>query len=126
MQSSDNSTSLGTRVLNMWDVFDDENWYWIGIGGLLGFTILFNGLFTLALAYLDRKFLFVFEHVVVSLSSKKYINMSFIMHHDIKTALGKPQAVIPKEEDEEKEQANKPITSGNGSNSKYSFPLFTF
>ncbi|KAL1203567.1 ABC transporter G family member 35 [Cardamine amara subsp. amara] len=27
--SSDNTTRLGTRVLNMWDVFDDKNWYWI-------------------------------------------------------------------------------------------------
>lgn len=63
MQSSDNTTRLGTMVLNMWDVYDDKNWYWIGIGGLLGFVVVFNGLFTLALTYLDRKFfsIFVFD-----------------------------------------------------------------
>lgn len=57
MQSSDNITKLGTSVLNFWDVYDDKNWYWIGVGGLLGFTIAFNCFFTLALTYLDRKFL---------------------------------------------------------------------
>ncbi|KAG2268363.1 hypothetical protein Bca52824_062918 [Brassica carinata] len=70
--SSDNTTRLGTTMLNMWDVFDDENWYWIGIGGLFGFAVLFNGLFTLALSYLDP--------------------------------LGKPQAILPKEEDESKKE----------------------
>uniref|UniRef100_A0A1J3K186 ABC transporter G family member 36 n=1 Tax=Noccaea caerulescens TaxID=107243 RepID=A0A1J3K186_NOCCA len=52
-RSSDNSTSLGTMVLNTWDVYHNRNWYWIGVGGLLGFTILFNLLFTLALTYLN-------------------------------------------------------------------------
>ena len=58
LQSSDNTTRLGTAMLNMWGVFDDKNWYWIGIGALFGFAVLFNGLFTLALSYLDRKFPF--------------------------------------------------------------------
>jgi len=58
MQSGNSTTRLGTSVLNIWDVFDDKNWYWIGVGGLLGFTVIFNGFFTLALTYLDRKFLF--------------------------------------------------------------------
>ncbi|KAG5392294.1 hypothetical protein IGI04_022257 [Brassica rapa subsp. trilocularis] len=70
--SSDNTTRLGTAMLNMWGVFDDKNWYWIGIGGLFGFAVLFNGLFTLALSYLDP--------------------------------LGKPQAILPKEEDESKNE----------------------
>lgn len=78
MQSSDNTTRLGTMVLNMWDVYDDKNWYWIGIGGLLGFIVVFNGLFTLALTYLDRKFLvfhyFVFDSFLITVitSSGKY------------------------------------------------------
>ncbi|CAA7049392.1 unnamed protein product [Microthlaspi erraticum] len=78
--SSDNTTRLGSMVLNMWDVYDDKNWYWIGIGGLLGFIVVFNGLFTLALTYLDP--------------------------------LGKPQALLPK--DEEAEQKNKHANGSNG------------
>ncbi|KAI4381898.1 hypothetical protein MLD38_007920 [Melastoma candidum] len=50
-QASDNSTSLGVQVLKNFDVFQDRNWFWIGVGSLLGFTILFNLLFTYALAY---------------------------------------------------------------------------
>ena len=56
LQSSDNTTRLGTAVLNIWDVFDDKNWYWVGVGALLAFAVLFNCLFTLALTYLDGKF----------------------------------------------------------------------
>ncbi|KAF8083300.1 hypothetical protein N665_0783s0010 [Sinapis alba] len=56
-QSSDNSTSLGLAVLHMFDAFTDPNWYWIGVGVILGFTILFNILVTLALAFLNRKHL---------------------------------------------------------------------
>ncbi|KAJ0238477.1 ABC-transporter N-terminal domain-containing protein [Hirschfeldia incana] len=52
-QSSDNSTKLGLAVLEMFDAFTDPNWYWIGVGGILGFTILFNILVTLALAFLN-------------------------------------------------------------------------
>ncbi|CAE5957541.1 unnamed protein product [Arabidopsis arenosa] len=73
--SANNATRLGTSVLNIWDVFDDKNWYWIGVGGLLGFTVIFNGFFTLALTYLDP--------------------------------LGKAQAILPKEEDEEAKQSGR-------------------
>ncbi|CAH8388401.1 unnamed protein product [Eruca vesicaria subsp. sativa] len=52
-QSSDNSTKLGLAVLEMFDAFTDPNWYWIGVGVILSFTILFNILVTLALAFLN-------------------------------------------------------------------------
>ncbi|KAL0724493.1 hypothetical protein Bca4012_039092 [Brassica carinata] len=52
-RSFDNSTSLGTMVLRNWDVYHNRNWYWIGVGALLGFTVLFNLLFTFALTYLN-------------------------------------------------------------------------
>ncbi|XP_019056482.1 PREDICTED: ABC transporter G family member 36-like [Tarenaya hassleriana] len=67
----DNTTRLGTQVLKNFDVFDDKNWYWIGAAALLGFILLFNVLFTLALMYLNP--------------------------------LGKPQALVPEEEDGESE-----------------------
>jgi hypothetical protein len=33
-------------------VFTEAKWYWIGFGAMVGFTILFNALFTLVLSYL--------------------------------------------------------------------------
>ncbi|KAK4410533.1 ABC transporter G family member 42, partial [Sesamum angolense] len=64
--ASDNSRRLGVAIMNNFDIFVDKNWYWIGVGALLGFTLLFNVLFTLALMYLNP--------------------------------LGKPQAIISKEQ----------------------------
>ncbi|XP_010250339.1 PREDICTED: ABC transporter G family member 42-like [Nelumbo nucifera] len=51
--ASDNSTRLGTQVLKNFQVFQNKNWFWIGNAALLGFTILFNVLFTLSLMYLN-------------------------------------------------------------------------
>ncbi|XP_057978064.1 ABC transporter G family member 29-like [Malania oleifera] len=51
--ASDNVTQLGVAVLKNIDVFQDRNWFWIGSAALVGFTILFNILFTLALMYLN-------------------------------------------------------------------------
>nr|XP_043611609.1 ABC transporter G family member 29-like [Erigeron canadensis] len=50
--ASDNATELGVAVLRMIDVPPNRNMFWIGAGVLLGFAILFNFLFTLALTYL--------------------------------------------------------------------------
>lgn len=50
---SDNSTPLGIAVLNNFDVFAQKKWYWIGAAALVGFIVLFNVLFTLALMYLN-------------------------------------------------------------------------
>lgn len=55
MQSSDGFNSLGVATLNIFDVYSEENWYWIGVAALLGFTVFYNVLFTLALMYLNRK-----------------------------------------------------------------------
>ncbi|KAK8595090.1 hypothetical protein V6N13_015999 [Hibiscus sabdariffa] len=44
--------SLGITVLKSRGFFQDPNWYWFGVGGLLGFIVLFNFFYTLALAYL--------------------------------------------------------------------------
>ncbi|XP_027344116.1 ABC transporter G family member 35 [Abrus precatorius] len=51
--SSDGTTTLGLATLHNFDVFREKRWYWIGAGVLLGFTILFNVLFTFALMYLN-------------------------------------------------------------------------
>ncbi|KAH7657666.1 P-loop containing nucleoside triphosphate hydrolase protein [Dioscorea alata] len=44
---------LGVAVLESANVFPEKKWYWIGAGALLGFSILFNVLFTLSLMYLN-------------------------------------------------------------------------
>ncbi|XP_024930413.3 pleiotropic drug resistance protein 1 isoform X2 [Ziziphus jujuba] len=49
-----NSTEpLGVLVLKSRGIFPEAYWFWIGIGALIGYTFLFNFLFTLALQYLD-------------------------------------------------------------------------
>ncbi|XP_071741164.1 ABC transporter G family member 35-like [Rutidosis leptorrhynchoides] len=52
--SSNNGTRLGIEILEELDIPTQENWFWIGVAALIGFTILFNILFTLALMYADR------------------------------------------------------------------------
>ncbi|XP_022777195.1 ABC transporter G family member 36-like isoform X2 [Durio zibethinus] len=47
------NSRLGLAVLESLEVYPNENWYWIGVGALVGFSILFNVLFTLALTYLN-------------------------------------------------------------------------
>ncbi|PPD66911.1 hypothetical protein GOBAR_DD36212 [Gossypium barbadense] len=42
----------GIEVLNSRDFFHEPKWYWIGAGGLIGFIILLNFCFTVALTYL--------------------------------------------------------------------------
>lgn len=55
LQASDNVTSLGVAVLNNFGVYPDKNWYWIGAAATLGFAVLFNVIYTLALMYLNGK-----------------------------------------------------------------------
>uniref|UniRef100_M1DL27 ABC transporter family, pleiotropic drug resistance protein n=1 Tax=Solanum tuberosum TaxID=4113 RepID=M1DL27_SOLTU len=51
--ASDNTTTLGVQVMKNFDVFPEKGWLCIGTAALLGFTILFNILFTFALMYLN-------------------------------------------------------------------------
>ncbi|XP_031487829.1 pleiotropic drug resistance protein 1-like [Nymphaea colorata] len=43
---------LGVVVMKVRGLSPHAYWYWIGLGALLGYTLLFNGLFTVSLAYL--------------------------------------------------------------------------
>lgn len=56
IQASNNVTRLGVAVLESLEVYRNKNLYWVGVGALIGFSILFNVLFTLALTYLNRKY----------------------------------------------------------------------
>ncbi|PIA56929.1 hypothetical protein AQUCO_00700938v1 [Aquilegia coerulea] len=51
---TNNVTSLGVSVLRTIGVSPKKNIFWIGAGALVGFTIIFQVLFTLSLMYLDR------------------------------------------------------------------------
>ncbi|XP_057431805.1 ABC transporter G family member 36-like [Lotus japonicus] len=51
--SSDKTTTLGLKVLSNFDVYDSKGWFWIGSAALVGWIILYNVLFTLALMYLN-------------------------------------------------------------------------
>ncbi|KAJ3709354.1 hypothetical protein LUZ61_013059 [Rhynchospora tenuis] len=46
------SEYLGIQVLKSRGMPTEAKWYWIGVGALIGFIIVFNFLFTLALTYL--------------------------------------------------------------------------
>ncbi|RLM85200.1 ABC transporter G family member 36-like [Panicum miliaceum] len=52
LNSTVSNETLGVQVLKSHGVFPEAKWYWIGFGALLGFTLLFNALFTLALTFL--------------------------------------------------------------------------
>ncbi|KAI3912940.1 hypothetical protein MKW92_048293 [Papaver armeniacum] len=45
--------TLGETVIKSRGFYADPSWYWIGVGALLGYVILFNLVFTLALTYLN-------------------------------------------------------------------------
>ncbi|WCJ19069.1 ABC transporter G family member 39 [Euphorbia peplus] len=45
--------TVGKVLLKMRGMFVEEYWYWISIAALVGFSLLFNILFVLALTYLD-------------------------------------------------------------------------
>lgn len=57
LNNSVSNETLGVQVLKSRGVLPEAKWYWIGFGALLGFTLLFNALFTLALTYLKREYL---------------------------------------------------------------------
>ncbi|GAB2261691.1 hypothetical protein Droror1_Dr00002688 [Drosera rotundifolia] len=47
------SLSLGKALLKARSLFPESYWYWIGVGALLGYTVLFNVLFTVFLSHLN-------------------------------------------------------------------------
>ncbi|XP_022997377.1 pleiotropic drug resistance protein 1-like [Cucurbita maxima] len=47
------SEPLGVTILKSRGIFPEAYWYWIGVGATIGYVLLFNFLFILALHYLD-------------------------------------------------------------------------
>jgi len=54
--SSNSKKTLGEAILEARGLFSEEKRYWIGVGALIGFCVLFNILFIVTLAYLNRKY----------------------------------------------------------------------
>ncbi|KAM7512769.1 hypothetical protein LguiB_011644 [Lonicera macranthoides] len=50
---NDSNLPLGIELLKARSLFPQSYWYWIGIAALLGYTVLFNALFTFFLTYLN-------------------------------------------------------------------------
>lgn len=49
------SKALGVEVLESRGMFTEAKWYWIGFAALLGYVVLFNAFFTMALDFLKRE-----------------------------------------------------------------------
>ncbi|KAG9132781.1 hypothetical protein Leryth_014063 [Lithospermum erythrorhizon] len=69
---------LGVTVLKARGIFPEANWYWIGVGALLGHIILFNFLFTLTLSYLNRKCIFCTSAIVCQLGCFKLLSSWYL------------------------------------------------
>ena len=82
---------LGVQVLKSRGFFTDAYWYWLGLGALAGFILLFNFGFTLALSFLNRLYPYHLQ-----LSFPKVGNSDIIFAY-ICAAFGKNQAVISEE-----------------------------
>ncbi|PNT75620.1 ABC transporter G family member 36 isoform X4 [Brachypodium distachyon] len=65
---------LGVLVLKSRGVFPEAMWYWFGFGMLLGFTMLFNSLFTFCLAYL-KPYGHSYPSVSEEVLSEKHANL---------------------------------------------------
>ncbi|KAF8696867.1 hypothetical protein HU200_036506 [Digitaria exilis] len=50
---SGKNVTVGIEVLQSRGIFTEAKWYWIGLGALLAYTLLFNFLYTLALSVLS-------------------------------------------------------------------------
>ena len=59
------SEPLGVSILKSRGIFPEAYWYWIGVGATIGYVLLFNFLFILALHYLDRKSFTVYDFDII-------------------------------------------------------------
>jgi hypothetical protein len=51
----DSHLTLGMKVLQGFGIQHEAYWYWVGVAALVGFTVLFNFMYTMSLTYLNRK-----------------------------------------------------------------------
>lgn len=56
--STGSSETIGIGILKAYGQHVEDYWYWLGIGALIGFYILFNLGFTISLGYMPGEFSF--------------------------------------------------------------------
>lgn len=54
-KSAFGNETVGYNILHSHGMPSSDHWYWLGVGVLLIYALVFNGVVTLALAYLHRK-----------------------------------------------------------------------
>ncbi|MBA0749004.1 hypothetical protein Gogos_002972 [Gossypium gossypioides] len=77
---------LGITILKSRGFFQDPRWYWFGVGGLLGFIVLFNFFYTMALAYL-KPFEKIQAVISEELEEKEQAESSSEVQDDTKTSI---------------------------------------
>ncbi|KAH7439020.1 hypothetical protein KP509_04G041200 [Ceratopteris richardii] len=69
------ANTVGIAVLKARGFFTEERWYWISVGVLIGFAIIFNGLFIVAMTYLNplnkRRTILLHDEETVKKGSKE-------------------------------------------------------
>lgn len=105
--------SLGLALLKSRSLFPQSYWYWIGIGALIGYTVLFNILFTLFLSKLNREstVLIIFPTFALKKQLTALQDTNFLHSYSVifkyAEALGKRQAIVSKEELDDREKMRK-------------------
>ena len=64
--------TVGKALLKARGMFVDGYWYWICVGALMGFSLLFNICFIVALTYLDRKLLVILTSIFLFPSLQRF------------------------------------------------------
>ena len=96
--------SLGVEVLKSRGFFFHAYWYWIGVGALIGYVLLLNAGFTLALTFFNREYLhfihfdicikFISSNTVKTIvqqwGSQRLLNQKTLKARDVMTDLEKP------------------------------------
>ncbi|KAK3031146.1 hypothetical protein RJ639_035144 [Escallonia herrerae] len=106
---NDSNLPLGVAILKARSLFPQSYWYWIGVAALLGYTVLFNILFTFFLTYLNRKPSLLSEQKP-KLNPQSQKNV--IRRDGVWTALGKRQAVVSDKELQDRDRIRKGETVG--------------
>lgn len=113
---------LGIQVLKSRGFFPHEYWYWIGLGAMFGFIILFNFGFSVALAYLNRE-CFVSVNLLNYTTKERffYEKMTIYKHYSLLfVAFGTSRSV--KSEDSEETTTLTELSSRRSSRSSSTRP----
>ncbi|KAJ0884371.1 putative monosaccharide-transporting ATPase [Helianthus annuus] len=87
-------TTLGKFLVTSRGMFAESYWYWIAVGALLGYTLIYNVLYVVALRFLSSEFLNLFNYVL-----SEYCCRSFVTFDMIYIAFEKVQSNTTGQED---------------------------